>query len=266
MGATTGPESFAFASSSDAVAHVFAPALDDTVVIDGEDGHHLQRVRRLGTGERVTVSDGRGRWRRYDITRSDRGSLVLAARGHVQREPRLSPGLTVAFALSKGTKPEDVAARLTELGVDRIVPFRSARSVVRWEGERSRAGTARLRRVTREAAMQCRRSWLPEVVEPVDFDGLVTDGTVVVGDPTGVPVDEIPEPEGGEWLAVVGAEGGLDPDERAQLAAMPGAASLAVGPHVLRAETAAVAVAAALTGRRRPGGWSRRVTASPRGG
>lgn len=255
MAGTGGADALGFASAADAVAHVFAAALDETVVIDGEDGHHLQRVRRLRAGERVTAGDGRGRWRSYHIARSNRGSLVLVGAGAVRREPRLVPGLAVAFALSKGTRPEAVVSALTELGVDRIVPFRGSRSVVRWEGERARAATARLRRVAREAAMQCRRSWLPEVGEPIDFDGLVAGAAVVLGDPGGVGVDEVPEPPpGGEWLAVVGAEGGLDPRERARLLALPGAAAVRVGPHVLRAETAAVALGAALTVRRRLAG------------
>ncbi|MBM3658733.1 MAG: hypothetical protein FJW95_04430, partial [Actinobacteria bacterium] len=78
-------------------------------------------------------------------------------------------------------------------------------------------------------------------------------GVIVVGDPAGVAPGDLAVPEGGEWLAVVGAEGGLDPEERAALAARPGAVTLAVGPHVLRTETAAVAVAAVLAARRQPG-------------
>lgn len=244
------PPPVAFASVAGAVAHVFTPALDDHVLIDGEDGHHLQRVRRLRAGERVTVSDGRGGWRPYEITHSDRGSLVLAPAGAVHREPRLNPTLAVAFGLSKGGKPEHVVAALTELGADRIVPFRSARSVVRWEGERAQSATRRLRRVAREAAMQCRRARLPEVSEPVDVSELATAGVLVVGEPAGRPVAEVPFAAGEEWLVVVGAEGGLDPAERETLARQPRVVPVAIGPHVLRAETAAVSLAAALAGRR----------------
>lgn len=232
------------------MAHVFANDLDESVVIEGEDGHHLQRVRRLRVGESVTVSDGRGRWRAYAVVRGNPGNLVLAAADATRTEPRLTPGLSVAFALSKGAKPEHVVAGLTELGVDRIIPFRSARSVVRWEGERARSATVRMRRIAREAAMQCRRSWLPEVLEPVDLDDLTTDGIVVVGDSSGVPAPSLVAPAGGEWLAVVGAEGGLDPEERAALVGRRGTTLVAIGPHVLRAETAALALAAVLTARR----------------
>ncbi|MFM8303803.1 MAG: RsmE family RNA methyltransferase, partial [Actinomycetota bacterium] len=212
--------------------------------------HHLQRVRRLRVGEPITVADGLGRWRPYTVADAGRGRLVLRATGPVAREPVLTPGLAVAFALGKGAKPELVVADLTELGVDRIVPFRSVRSVVRWDDDRARSATVRLRRVAREAAMQCRRSRLPVVDEPVALDALATTGTVVIGSPTGVAPAAVPIPAGGEWLALVGAEGGLSAEEIADLTGRPGTVEMAVGPHVLRTETAAVALAAVLAARR----------------
>jgi 16S rRNA (uracil1498-N3)-methyltransferase len=241
----------AFAASAGAAAHVFVEALDDAVFVTGEDGHHLQRVRRLREGERVTAADGTGTWRAYVIARTAQGSLALAADGEVHREPALAPSLAVAFALSKGPKPETVVGGLTELGVDLILPFRSARSVVRWEGDRVPTATARLRRVAREAAMQSRRARLPEIAEPVDVATLALHSGVVLGDPEGVQIDEIVAPAEGEWLAVIGPEGGLDAAEREQLTGGDGATRVAIGPHVLRTETAAVALAAALTARRR---------------
>jgi 16S rRNA (uracil1498-N3)-methyltransferase len=241
----------AFAASAGAAAHVFVDALDDSVFVTGEDGHHLQRVRRLRAEERVTAADGTGNWRPYVVARTAPGALALAADGDVRREPALEPALAVAFALSKGPKPETVVTGLTELGVDLILPFRSARSVVRWEGDRVPTATARLRRVAREAAMQCRRARLPDIAEPVDVETLALHRGVVLGDPGGVPVSDIAPPVEGEWLAVVGPEGGLDTAERDRLVGGEGATTVAVGPHVLRTETAAVALAAALTARRR---------------
>jgi 16S rRNA (uracil1498-N3)-methyltransferase len=248
---TDGTVPTAFAASAGATAHVFVDALDDAVFVTGEDGHHLQRVRRLRAGEHVTAADGNGAWRRYVVARTGQGTLSLTADGVVHREPALAPALAVAFALSKGPKPETVVSGLTELGVDLILPFRSSRSVVRWEGDRVPTATARLRRVAREAAMQSRRARLPEIAEPVDVPTLALHPGVVLGDPSGVPVGQIATPAEGEWLAVIGPEGGLDAAEREQLASVQGAATVAVGPHVLRTETAAVALAAALATRRR---------------
>ena len=74
----------------------------------------------------------------------------------MQSEPAAVPALTVAFAPVKGERPEWVVQKLTELGIDRIVPLVSERSVVRWSGARGKATVERLRRVAREAAAQCR--------------------------------------------------------------------------------------------------------------
>lgn len=242
-----------FAATADAAAHAFVVALDDAVVVDGPDGHHLERVRRLRVGERITLADGAGAWRAYRIVGAGKARLDAEAEGPAHLEPALTPGLAVAFGIGKGAKPEQVVSGLTELGVDRIVPFLSARSVVRWEGDRAQAAGERLRRVAREAAMQSRRSRIPAVADPVGLDGLVTPGVVVVGDPAGAPAAGLGAPAGGEWLAVVGAEGGLTPDERSALTGRAGAVALGVGPHVLRTETAALAVAAVLAGLRTSG-------------
>ncbi len=77
--------------------------------------------------------------------------------------------MTVAFSPVKGDRPEWAVQKLTELGVDRIVPLVAARSVVRWTGDRGAAVVERWRRVAREAAMQSRRAWLPAVEEAVAF-------------------------------------------------------------------------------------------------
>src|SRR3954447_5774296 len=102
-----------------ATAHVFSERLDDHVTVDGDDGHHLQRARRVRVGEHVTVADGYGRWRAYAGARRAGGAGELEAGPLLAHEPPLTPGLTVACALTKGQKPELAVQKLTELGVDR---------------------------------------------------------------------------------------------------------------------------------------------------
>jgi 16S rRNA (uracil1498-N3)-methyltransferase len=241
----------AWAADADAVAHVIVDgALADEIVIGGTDGHHLQRVRRLGPGEIVTSADGSGTWREYRIAQASSGALTLAAIGEPHVEPTLSPPLGVAFALTKGAKPDVVAARLTELGVDRLVPVMARRSVARWDGERGDKARERLQRIVREAAMQSRRSRLPTVEAAVPLASLASTPGLVLADRDGSPASALDAgPQG--WLVIVGPEGGLDDEEVHELGDPP---RLGVGPHVLRAETAAVAAAAVLTGLRGPGG------------
>jgi 16S rRNA (uracil1498-N3)-methyltransferase len=236
-------------ADSDAVAHLLVADLDDELTVTGDDGHHLQRVRRLRPGEVVTAADPTARWRRYQVGGLADGELTLTAAGPPTREPTLRPGLRVACALTKGQHPDVVVRACSELGVDAVVPIVAARSVVRWDAHTDPRPLERLRRVARESALQCRRARLLTVDAPVPLTSLAGHPGLVVADRDGLPAGMLPEPTGEAWLLVVGPEGGLDPAELATLGDPP---RLGVGPHVLRAETAATAAAAALTGRRHP--------------
>jgi 16S rRNA (uracil1498-N3)-methyltransferase len=234
-----------------ASAHLFVPSageLADAVEVGGEDGHHLARVLRLRPGETVTAADGAGAWRPYRVVEVRPAGIVrLEAGGPADREPAPAPRLGVAFALTKGEKPELVVQKLTELGVERIVPVVAERSVVRPDAARAASTRERWNRIAREAARQCRRATLP-VVEPLaPLADLAGHPGLVVAERGGGAAAERPSPPGGEVLVVVGPEGGLSDDEVKVLAPW---ARLDLGPHVLRAETAALAGAALLTARR----------------
>jgi 16S rRNA (uracil1498-N3)-methyltransferase len=211
---------------------VFVADVDvEAPVLDDYDRHHLERVVRVRRGDAVVVSDGRGRWR----------DGVLAADGVVeptdaaQSAPAPAPPITIAFALTKGERPELAVQKLTELGVDRIVPFAAGRSVARWEGPRAESHVARLRRVAREASMQCRRPWLPTVDEVADFGTACRLPGAALADRGGAP------PSLDRPTLLVGPEGGWSDEERA--AGLP---TVSLGANVLRAETAAMTAAALL--------------------
>jgi 16S rRNA (uracil1498-N3)-methyltransferase len=243
-----------FAAQYPATAHTFLPALDDDVTLDDDAGHHLSRVRRVRPGETLTAADGDGRWRPYAVVGVRPGALELRAKGPQVVEPQLEPRLVVAFALTKGTKPDLAVQKLTELGVDGVTVLSTRRSVPRWNGSRVDAALSRLRRIGREAAAQCRRARLPEIYGVLPVTELRGRPGLVVADPAGEELAAVPAPPGGEWVLVVGPEGGFDSDEAAALttpaAHGEGPARLRLGPHVLRAETAAIAGAAVLTTRR----------------
>jgi 16S rRNA (uracil1498-N3)-methyltransferase len=230
-----------------ATAHLYVDRLDDTIRVDGDDAHHLVRVRRLRPGEIVTAADGYGRWRAYDVAVVEASAFDLRATSDLTHEPGLVPRLTVACALTKGDRPELIVQKLTELGADTVLLVRAARSIVRWDAVREEAAIRRLRRVAREAGAQARRARVPVIDGPVPVTELAAADGLVVADRTGVTAAEVPPPSGGEWRVAVGPEGGFDDSELELLAAAP---RLAVGRLVLRSETAAIAVAAALAGRR----------------
>jgi 16S rRNA (uracil1498-N3)-methyltransferase len=212
-------------------AHVFVDDLG-APALDADDAHHLARVLRLRDGELVTASDGRGGVRRCTFRR--RGPLEPG--GEVERTPAPSPQLVVGFAVPKGDRPEWAVQKLTEVGVDRIVLLTAGRSVVRWD-DAARAGqrVERLRRVAREAAMQARRVWLPAVEGPVPFADAVAWPGACLADAGGDAAPSLGRP-----VVLVGPEGGWSDEERRTAEAI-GVPRVALGPHVLRAETAAVA-------------------------
>lgn len=198
-----------------------------------DDRHHLARVLRLRPGQIVTLSDGAGRWlpARFTDPLEPCGDLAVS--------PQRSPALTVGFALVKGGKAELVVQKLTELGIDRVVPFVAERSVVRWDADRAMRNRDRLARVAREACMQARRTRLPVVEALQRFDDLVGAGPVACAERGGEPPDL-------DWPTVlVGPEGGWTRSERARFARTVG-----LGDLVLRADTAAIAAGALLSAAR----------------
>jgi 16S rRNA (uracil1498-N3)-methyltransferase len=201
----------------------------DAPVLGSDERHHLERVRRLHDGDPVSVTDGEGAWRWC------RFGAELRPDGPVEHDPRPSPELTVAFALVKGGRPELVVQKLTELGVDRIVPFVAERSVVRWEGSRAERNVERLRRVATEAVAQSRRTWSPEVGALSTFEEVAALPGAAGADLGGAP------PSLDRPVLLIGPEGGWSPTERAALPATVGLAAT-----VLRAETAAITGGAVL--------------------
>lgn len=212
--------------------HAFVTDLQRPELDDG-DRHHLARVLRTRPGDPLTVSDGAGRWRpcRFGDTLEPTGPVVTVAAP--------APPITIAFALVKGERPEWVIQKLTELGVDVVVPFLAERSVVRWDPARASTAVERLRRVAREAAMQCRRCRLPELRAPVDFSTAASLPGAALADRSGEP------PTLDHPTVLIGPEGGWSPGERA--ADLP---VVALSPSGLRADTAAVTAAAILGGLR----------------
>jgi len=208
----------------------FVDDFDEPSLADG-DRHHLTRVLRLRPGDPLTVGDGSGRWRPAVLTPEG-----VEVTGTTIEATRPTPALAVGFALVKGDKPELIVQKLTELGVDRIIPFRAERSVVRWDDARAAKAVARLRAVARAAAQQSHRPHLPEITDVADLATLAAQPGVALTDRTGAaPTLEHP-------TLLVGPEGGWAPEERAGAAAW-----VRLGGHVLRAETAAVTAGALLT-------------------
>jgi len=223
-------------------AHVFVESLDAPTLTE-PDEHHLARVLRIRPTDVVSVTDGTGRW---GEARLDAGALHLVGPIHETLDAVRAPNfvLTIGCALPKGDRPEWIVQKLTELGLDRILLYETARSVVHWDGRKRQAQVERLRRVAREAAMQSRRLTLP-VVEVVTWGDAVSMPDVALAEPGG-PLDwwgSDDAPSAPRVRSVlIGPEGGFAAEELAACGRRVG-----LGLTVLRVETAAIAAGVLLT-------------------
>jgi 16S rRNA U1498 N3-methylase RsmE len=143
------------------------------VEVTGDEAHHAVAVRRLREGEQVVLTDGRGTsvTGSVDSTGKRVFSVTVAS---VTQDPRPEPAITVVQALPKGDRGELAVEVLTEVGVDRIVPWAASRSVAVWKGERATKSHAKWQATAREAAKQSRRSWLPTVTPLASTADLAT--------------------------------------------------------------------------------------------
>jgi len=198
--------------------HVYVEDLDEPVLAD-EDRHHLARVLRLRDGDSLTVGDGLGRWR------PARFGSDLRIDGEVVEVPAASRTVAVGFALIKGGRPELVVQKLTELGVDHILPLAAERSVVRWDEAKVASQYERMVRVAREAGMQSRRARLPEVAPVAPVESLLN---AAMAEPGGEVLDTDVD------VLLVGPEGGWTPEELRERR------RISLGSTILRAETAAI--------------------------
>jgi 16S rRNA (uracil1498-N3)-methyltransferase len=218
--------------------------------LDGPEGRHAATVRRLRPGEAVLLSDGRGGLAHAVVDAAGRDWVDLTVTGRADAAPP-APRVLLAQALVKGERGELAVELATEAGVDGILPWRAARCVARWEeGPRGEKALARWRSTVREAAKQARRPWLPIVEEPVTTAALASrvaavDRAVVLHEAASERLADVPLPERGELLLVVGPEGGVT-DAEVDALVSAGARPVRLGAEVLRASTAATVALGAL--------------------
>jgi 16S rRNA (uracil1498-N3)-methyltransferase len=233
------------------------PSLDgvragDVVTVEGDEAHHAVAVRRLREGERVVLTDGRGRSCEGAVGATGKRRLDVVA-DTVVDHPEPAPAVIVVQALPKGDRGELAVEMLTEVGVARVVPWAASRSVAVWKGERAERSLAKWRATAREAAKQARRPWHP-VVDPLASTDAVAalvadaDLAVVLHEAATDPLAGLDVPDAGTVVVVVGPEGGLTDDEVAVLVAA-GARAVRLGREVLRTSTAGPAAVAALLSR-----------------
>ena len=221
-----------------------------TVVLDGPEGRHAATVRRIGVGESVLLSDGRGTRATAEVVAAGKAELDLAVTA-VEEDPEPALRLVLVQALAKADRDDQAIESATELGVDEVVPWQAARSIVVWRGDRAAKALRKWESVVTAAAKQSRRSRVPVVAQPVGQRALVerirdSALALVLHEDAATPLAGQSLPDAGDVLVVVGPEGGIS---REELAAFEEAGAVAVrlGSTVLRSSSAGPAALAVLS-------------------
>jgi 16S rRNA (uracil1498-N3)-methyltransferase len=227
----------------------------DVVVLDGDEGHHAAAFRRARPGETLLVASGEGLLVRGVVEDVEVRSVRLRVEA-VTRAASPAPRLVLVQALAKGGRDELAIETATELGVDAVVPWQAARSVVAWSGERGERSRRKWGTTVRAAAKQARRAIVPQVRPTLTTAQLAASASpaaalLVLHEAAAMPLTSVPLPEAGtdgEVLVVVGPEGGISDAELHALASA-GGVPVRLGPHVLRSSSAGPAALAVLSAR-----------------
>ncbi len=227
-----------------------------SIHITGDLLHHLRDSLRVRPGDSLALNDGCGTRYRVEVTRVT--SQVIVSRiidRLTEPAPKTSP-IVLGQSLIKGDKMDWVIQKATELGVAAIAPIHSTHSVIKPNPERLEHQRSRWERIARDAAQQSERWTIPTIADPVDLAEICRQYAsaplkgILVERSNGPSLSAIPLPSGHQRpiVLLIGPEGGWAPEEQ-RLAQEQGFLLLALGPRILRAETAAIAALSILQSR-----------------
>ncbi|MEZ5853588.1 MAG: 16S rRNA (uracil(1498)-N(3))-methyltransferase [Hyphomicrobiaceae bacterium] len=219
-----------------------APA--GTIGLSREQANYLINVLRLTDGAKIHVFNGRdGEWRAH-LRREGKRQAHLEVEAQIRLQTA-GPDIHYLFAPLKRARLDYVVQKATEMGVARLVPVITRHTVA------ERVNTDRMRANVIEAAEQCGILRIPDVAAPRPLDNLLHDwpaGRRLIfcdeAAPDRDPLRTLSGLSPGPLAVLIGPEGGFAPPERERLIALDGAVRLALGPRIMRADTAAVAALA----------------------
>lgn len=219
-----------------------SPDLPARAALDAHETRHARKVLRLSAGDRVELFDGQGMLAHAAIDAFEpRRAICQVHEIDAIDPPRLA--VTMAAAIPKGHRADEMIDQLSQLGADRLIPLRTQHSVVD-------PGPARLQRFSRlavESAKQARRLFMMRVEPSRNLERVVAEpfSLRLLAAPAGGAIDDLPKllATAASVLVLIGPEGGWTAQEL-DAARSAGCRGWEIGPHVLRVGTAAVAALA----------------------
>lgn len=220
----------------------------DRLVLDREEAHHATDVLRMQVGDRATVFNGEGVEAEVEFAKIGKQGTELK-KISLHKTPALKSKIVLAQAIPKGKNMELIIEKAVELGVNRIVPMVSERTIVRGDENDAVRKQQKWQRVAVEACKQCGQNWLPKVEIPVapkaffdrgeKFELMLIASLQNDARPLKEMLTEFGAKRPRSVLVLIGPEGDFTPAETS-LAKSAGCRSLTLGPIILRTETAAI--------------------------
>lgn len=231
-----------------------APFDGDVAVLTGQDAHHISRVLRMRVGEELTLCDGAGTDYVCRITMVDNAEVQAQVLYRRPTESEPTTTVTLYQGLPKSEKMDLIVQKCVEIGITRIVPVATARSIVKLNAAEGAKKQARWQKIAASAAEQSGRGIIPEVAEPMSFAAALREmeqeNTVVFYEGGGEALSALINEETRQVSLVIGPEGGFEAEEIERLHTV-GAKVATLGKRILRCETAplvALSVVMQLTG------------------
>ena len=222
------------------VSDLAGVAVGDQIELPTQEARHASAALRMTTGEVLFVADGQGR--RAQGRAIVEGNHVIVDVISVDVMSRPNPTFTVVQALAKGEHGELAIDLMTQVGVDRIIPWSASRSIVQWKGDRAEKSLTKWQLAAKAATKQSRQAWSPEISQALSTKEILTlipkfSATFILHETATYPLATAPLPISGEICLIVGPEGGISDEEVADFEAA-GARVASVGDSVLRASLA----------------------------
>jgi 16S rRNA (uracil1498-N3)-methyltransferase len=228
--------------------HVPEAAPGARLELPEHSAHHAREVLRLRAGDAVRVFDGSGNEFEAELQSVTRQAVVARLRGAVPARPESTLRLILALPPLKGDRMELVIQKATELGVAEIWPVVTARSDAVGRPALTGARHDRWGKVASGAAEQCGRAVVPPVAPARKLEGSLQEpfegGRILLHPANERSLGSLGRPAGDALLLLIGPAGGWEPHELTRLESA-GFQPAALGPRILRAETAAIAAVTA---------------------
>lgn len=223
--------------------------VNDRLTITGDDAKHISRVMRMAVGDEIIVVV-KAEAHICKITQIDEAISVVTT-NQIITSPEMPVQVTIACGLPKGDKLELITQKGTELGMHALIPFEAKRSIVKWDDKKGVKKVERLQKIAKEAAEQSHRTIIPVIQQTSTFSQLIAqlvqydmvfladeeEAKTITSQSFKEHLKQAKERGVQSILCIFGPEGGIDRQEQQQLKAS-GAHIVALGPRILRAETA----------------------------